>query len=76
MPKITATSWKKFEKFVLYVGCTFERQKGDHLVYNRNDLLRPVVFPKDNSIPVFIIRNNLRVLGISHDEYLNILEHL
>lgn len=76
MPKITAISWRKFEKFVLYAGCVFERQKGDHLIYNRNDLLRPIVFPKDNSIAIFIIRNNLRVLGTSHDEYLNILKRL
>ena len=76
MPKINPISWKKFEKFVLYVGCTFARQKGDHLIYNRDDLLRPIVFPKDDTIPVFVIRNNLRVLGISHDEYLNILKRL
>ena len=52
----------------------FSRQKGDHLVYIRSDLIRPVVFPKDQNIPIFVIRNNLRILGISHNEYLNILK--
>jgi len=76
MPKISTISWKKFEKFALFTGCHFVRQKGDHLVYDRSGLLRPVVFPKENNIPVFIIRNNLRVLGISHNEYLNILKRI
>lgn len=76
MPSIRPISWKKFEKFVLYVGCRFERQKGDHRIYSRSDLKRPVVFPEDKVIPVFIIRNNLRVLGISHNEYLDILKKM
>ena len=76
MPKISSISWKKFEKFVLYTGCHLARQKGDHLIYDREDIIRPVVFPKENNIPVFIIRNNLRVLNISHDEYLEILSRL
>ena len=76
MPKISSISWKKFEKFILYTGCHFTRQKGDHLIYNRKDIVRPVVFPKENNVPVFIIRNNLRVLNISHDEYLEILSRL
>ncbi|MDP1629449.1 MAG: type II toxin-antitoxin system HicA family toxin [bacterium] len=76
MPSLRPISWKKFEKFVLYVGCHYERKGGDHRVYGRNDLKRPVVFPEDKEIPVFIIRNNLRTLGISHNEYLSILEKI
>ncbi len=73
MAGIKPLSWKKFEKFVVFVGCHYERKDGDHRIYSRNDLKRPVVFPEDKEIPVFIIRNNLRTLGISHNEYLNIL---
>jgi len=76
MPKISPISWKKFSKFVIFVGCEFSRQKGDHLVYVRSDLIRPVVFPKDNNIAIFVVRNNLRILNISHQEYLNILEQI
>jgi predicted RNA binding protein YcfA (HicA-like mRNA interferase family) len=76
MPRITPISWKKFEKIILYVGCKFDRQIGDHLIYNRYDLKRPVVFPKDNEIPIFIIRNNLRVLNITPEEYLEILKRI
>ncbi len=76
MSRLTPAHWKKFEKFVLFIGCHFERQKGDHLVYWRVGLKRPVIFPKDKEIPVFIIRNNLRTLGISVEEYLEILRRL
>lgn len=74
MPRLNPVSWKEFEKFLVFVGCVFEREHGDHRIYSRADLKRPVVVVKEKSIPVFIIRNNLRVLGISTKEYLEILK--
>ena len=76
MPNITPLDWKEFEKFLLYIGCEFKKQKGDHRVYTRSDLKRPVILPMYKSLPVFIIRNNLRTVGISHNEYLEILKKL
>jgi len=76
MPKITPISWKKFDKFLLYIGCKLEREKGDHRIYWRNDLKRPVVIPRDNQLPIFIVRNNLRILNISPEEYARILEKI
>ena len=76
MSRITPIPWKKFEKFLLYVGCVFVREKGDHRAYSRNGLLRPVIIPRDAMLPIFIIRNNLRILGISHEEYRKILEKI
>ncbi|OQA82485.1 MAG: YcfA-like protein [Microgenomates group bacterium ADurb.Bin238] len=74
MPSITPIHWKKFEKFLIYVGCEFKRQKGDHRVYWRSGLIRPIILPTYKSLPVFIIRNNLRTLGIDHNDYLEILK--
>ena len=76
MPHLAPVHWRRFEKFLLFVGCTFVREKGDHRIYWRNDLFRPVVIPRDTALPVFVIRNNLRVLGIGVGEYLEILERL
>ncbi|OGM90292.1 hypothetical protein A2755_03830 [Candidatus Wolfebacteria bacterium RIFCSPHIGHO2_01_FULL_48_22] len=76
MPRLTPVHWRKFEKFLLYVGCIFVREKGDHRVYTRIGLNRPVIIPQNSSIPAFIIRNNLRTLGISTKEYLEILERI
>jgi len=76
MPRITPVSWRKFEKFLKHIGCTYEREKGDHRIWWRSDLLRPVVIQKIKDIPVFIIRNNLRVLDVSQNEYLEILKKI
>jgi predicted RNA binding protein YcfA (HicA-like mRNA interferase family) len=76
MPHIAPISWKDFEKFLLYIDCTFERQKGDHRVYSKAGLKRPIILPTYKSLPVFIIRNNLRTLGISHEEYFEILKKI
>ncbi|MBI1746891.1 MAG: type II toxin-antitoxin system HicA family toxin [Acidobacteria bacterium] len=65
---------KKLEKFAKSVGCRFERQEGSHCVYWRADQLRPVIIPKYKRVPVFIIRNILRQLNISVEEYLRILQ--
>lgn len=59
---------------MLKAGCRFERQEGDHRIYKRDDLKRPLVIPMESDLPVFIIRNNLRILGISRDEYFKLLE--
>lgn len=76
MPRITPISWKKFEEFLFFVGCEFLREKGDHRIYSRIGLARPVVIPRERQLPVFVIMNNLRVLQISHQEYLDILERI
>ena len=73
MPKITPIHWKKFEKFLTYIGCELIREKGDHRMYGKPGLLRPLVVPRVTQLPVFIIRNNLRVLGVNHEEYLKIM---
>jgi len=76
MAHLTPINWKKFEKFLLFIGCHFQREKGDHRIYWRSDLKRPVVIPREKQLPVFIIRNNLRVLGISPEEYMEILKRI
>ena len=76
MAHITPVNWKRFEKFILFVGCRFKRETGDHRVYHRSDLKRPVIIPRYKELPVFIIRNNLRLLGIAPEEYLEILNRL
>ncbi len=76
MPHIAPISWKEFEKFLLYIGCTFERQKGDHRIYSRAGLKRPIILPTYKSLPVFIIRNNLRTLSISHEDYFEMLKKI
>jgi predicted RNA binding protein YcfA (HicA-like mRNA interferase family) len=48
--------------------------RGDHLIYKKPGAIRAVVIPKYKTVPVFIIKNNLRTAGISRDEYLKLLK--
>lgn len=51
-------------------------QKETICFYGRTDLKRPVVFPKWREVPVFIIKNNLKTLGVSRERYLALLEEI
>mgnify|MGYP001614302551 CR=1 FL=1 len=76
MARITPISWREFEKFLLFLGCKFKHQRGSHRVYTRTRLKRPIIVPVYDEIPIFIVRNNLRLLSMSVEEYLEILKQL
>ncbi|MCX6794324.1 MAG: type II toxin-antitoxin system HicA family toxin [Candidatus Gottesmanbacteria bacterium] len=76
MAKLAPIKRSKFEIFLRLIGCTLKRTKGDHLIYVRPGLKRPVVITADKEVPVFIIRTNLRTLDMSIEEYLNIIGQL
>jgi len=76
MPRLTPISWKEFDKFLLFLGCKFKHQRGSHRVYTLAGLKRPIIVPAYGEIPMFVIRNNLRLLGKTVDEYLEIQRRL
>ena len=73
MPKIATAHYRKLVRVFEKKGFVFDRQEGDHLIYVRNDIKRPIVIPVYKSVPVFIILNNLKTAGISRQEYLSLL---
>jgi predicted RNA binding protein YcfA (HicA-like mRNA interferase family) len=76
MPHLYPVSWERFEKFLLFIGCVFVREKGDHRVYKKIGISRPIIVPRRSDLPVFIIKNNLRTLCMTAEEYIHILESL
>ncbi|MFH1454394.1 MAG: type II toxin-antitoxin system HicA family toxin [Armatimonadota bacterium] len=66
--------FQKLLKFLFYVGCAFNRQKGSHRIYQRPDLKRPIIIPYEKELPDFIISANLGTLGISKKEFLRIIK--
>lgn len=76
MPKLAPIKRRKFEAFLRMIGCTLKRTRGDHLVYSRPGLKRPIIITTDSEVLVFIIRNNLRTLGMSVEEYLSLIEQV
>lgn len=70
---IRPTNYQTQVKIFEAYGCIYVRTQGDHMVYHHPNALRPVVIPKYREIPVFIIRNNMKTIGMTTEEYLTIL---
>jgi predicted RNA binding protein YcfA (HicA-like mRNA interferase family) len=76
MPRIIPISASKLRRVFEKAGFTLVRTEGDHFVYVKAGMARPVVIPDWDEVPVFIIKNNLRTAGLSRDEYFALLEQI
>ena len=71
---IKPTNYQVQVKIFEAAGCTYARTQGDHLVYHYPGANGPVVIPKYKEVPIFIIKNNMKVIGMSVEDYLSLLE--
>lgn len=76
MPRITPIPASKLRKVIEKAGFRCVRTEGDHFVYVKEGIARPVVIPGWDEVPVFIIKNNLRTAGLSRDEYFVLLSQV
>ena len=74
MPKLSPVSYQVLQCVFEKDGFTHVLTEGDHMVFTKPGVLRPVVVPKYSALPVFIIKNNLRTAGISRERYFELLE--
>jgi len=65
-----------FEKYLKSKGCIYKRTSGDHVIYSRGDLKRPVVFPADSEVQIMVIRTNLKTLGETLEQFYKDIEKL
>lgn len=73
MPKLSPVSCKVLAKVFEADGFRCVRDEGDHMVFTKPGILRPVVIPRYSAVPVFIIKNNLRTSGMSRERYFELL---
>ena len=73
MPKLSPVSYKVLVCIFEHDGFIHVRTEGDHLVFTKAGVLRPIIIPKYKAIPVFIIKNNLRTSGMSRERYFKLL---
>jgi predicted RNA binding protein YcfA (HicA-like mRNA interferase family) len=73
MPKLRPVSWKALAGVFEADGFRCVRIEGDHMVFTKSGVVRPVVIRKYPSVPVFIIRNNLRTAGTPRERHLELL---
>ena len=76
MRKINPTDWKTQVKLFELYGCLYKRKKGSHHILTFPGAKRAVVIPEYDEIDVEIIKNNMRTVGMSREEYISLLERI
>lgn len=76
MPAIRPTTYQIQVKVFEAAGCQYVRTRGDHLIYHYPGAIRPIVIPKYKEAPVFIIRNNMNIIGMPRERYFALLEEI
>jgi len=76
MTKIYPTDWKTQVKVFELHGCRYKRKRGSHHVLTFPGAKRAVVIPEYDEVDVDIIKNNMRTVGMSREEYFALLERV
>ena len=77
MTRITPVQYRKIVGVLELEGFVLARQRGDHMVFvTKTGIERPVVVPRYDPLPVFIIKNVLRTARISRERYFELLERI
>ena len=69
-PSLSTVQVRIFEK----AGCIYARTIGDHLIYHFLGAIRPVVIPRYKEVPTFVIKNNMRITGLSRERYFELID--
>ena len=77
MRKLSNISLKEYRTTLSRLGRSPVRSKGGHEAWMKTGMTRPVIFQTHvEPIPEFVVRNNLRNIGITKEDFLAILENL
>lgn len=76
MSRIVPIHYRKLVRVLETEGFTFVRERGDHMIFTKSGILRPIVVPRYDALPVFIIKNVLRTAQISRERYLELMDRL
>ena len=75
MPAIRPVHFQDLIRVFERDGFSFDRQEGDHRIYVKAGVKRPLVIPLYRPVPVFIIKNLLRTSGMSRERYFELLKN-
>lgn len=73
MPKIYPTGWRTQLKIFELFGCRYKRKQGSHHILTCPDAKRAVVIPEYETVDVDIIKSNMRTVGMSREQYFDLL---
>ena len=73
--KLSNISLSDYRLFLQNSGCKLIRTSGGHEIWSRKDLLRPIIVQTHiDPVPEFIIKNALRTLKLTKEDFFRILE--
>lgn len=76
MSRIAPIHYRRVVRILEHEGFALARERGDHMVFTKPGIDRPVVVPRYDPLPVFIIKNVLRTARIPRERYLELLEQV
>ncbi|MGO9013756.1 MAG: type II toxin-antitoxin system HicA family toxin [Dissulfurispiraceae bacterium] len=74
MPKIYPTDWKTQRRIFELFGCKYKRKEGSHHILTYPGAKRAVVIPEYDEIDIDIIKSNMRTVGMSREQYFELLK--
>ncbi|MBR3492225.1 MAG: type II toxin-antitoxin system HicA family toxin [Bacteroidales bacterium] len=77
MRNLSNVSISEFRAIMLLLGLSKVRTKGGHEAWMKAGMTRPAIVQTHvDPVPEYVLRNNLRIIGISREEFLTLLEKL
>ncbi len=76
MARLRPTDWSTLVKIFEAYGCKYKRKKGSHHVLTYPGAKRAVVIPEYGEVDLDIIKNNMRTVGMSREDYLTFLDRV
>lgn len=76
MPRISPTNWKTQLKIFQLYGCEYKRKKGSHHILIHPRAKRAIVIPEYDEVDTEIIKANMRTVGMTRDEYFELLKQV
>ena len=74
MPAPRPVPFQRLVRVFEQAGFRYDRPEGDHLIYVKAGVRRPVVIPAHHAVPLFIVKNPLRTSGMSRGRYFELLK--
>ena len=74
MPRIVPVPYQKLVRVLEAEGFALVRERGDHMIFSKPGVLRPLVVPRYDALPIFIIKNVIRTAQISRERYLELVD--
>jgi predicted RNA binding protein YcfA (HicA-like mRNA interferase family) len=74
--RITPVDWKTLIKVFEAFGCLYKRKQGSHHILSYPNAKRAVVIPEYDELDIEIIRNNMKTVGMTREQYFRLLKKI